>query len=291
MALILVALFALPIRTFSQDEPPSPTPLEREALESKLAIIIKHQGLLPYPVDDVIRSLTDTLLIRFECSKGYRVENVEIKITTKQIRWSRRVQVGDEIHEHPADVAGFYVWRPTAHIKNNRKRIIADNWVMVDTSSTFLHGLPLPFPEATILYHELLHGQLQIDALYQEAWRRQSCVCYFDTEATDGEHLRIPEFTKGYLRNLAGDFPDIYSIDVPLQEQPGDGGKFVLDVTDLLSLEENRVWQTIYYYPEGANVMPPTFRIDVEDERVLARGMLVDQTKAGFLLVYIKPHQ
>ncbi|MCG8606703.1 hypothetical protein MJD09_17175, partial [bacterium] len=105
VALIFLKFFNSPDHSLSQDDPPRPTQTERATFESKLQKLREHRSYLPYLIDDVIRSLTDTLLIRFACPEGYRVKNVEIKITTKQIRWSRRIRIGDEIVEHPSDIA------------------------------------------------------------------------------------------------------------------------------------------------------------------------------------------
>lgn len=268
-------------------EPREPTSSERKVFESELKQLLEHKDLLPYAVDEVIKSLTDTVEINFECGEGFRVNAVSIKMTTRLIKWDPNLTVSGQAIQAPENSAGFYVWRPLIRIQAKQKAIVATNMIFLDTEGMGKHKVPLPFEEASILYHELLHGQLMIDAMMEKDWRRQSCVCHFDTEPQDGEHLRIPHLIHIYFAKLAEQHPDVYGLEIPAQPEAESDGRFKIALASLESVEENLKWDTVCFYPERSNIEPRSFSVVVEENELVATGRLADKADKGFMLVYL----
>ena len=139
--LIVTQILTCTLGPLLAGEPREPTWSERQVFESKLKLLLEHKDLLPYDVDEVIKSLTDTVTINFECADGFRVKTVSIKMTTRLIRWDPNLAVNGEVIQAPKNAAGFYVWRPLIRIQAKKKAIVATNMIMLNTDSRLVRAI------------------------------------------------------------------------------------------------------------------------------------------------------
>ncbi|MFQ5638029.1 MAG: hypothetical protein ACE5IR_08545 [bacterium] len=274
------------IAGFLFDEPKPPDGEERQKFVAKVNTLQKHSPLLPLRVYDVIFSLTDTLWIAFDCPDSAEIARVQIEITTEHIKWDRNLTIDDKLVGIAPEAVAYYIWRPITFILDDKKHVRANNYIMftseilTPTDSSMLS----PLGDEAILYHELLHGQFAIEAMYDSAWRASTCECDFDLEARDPVHEKIPDLVFAYLANLAEVYGEDYIVDIPPRSpDAATDFEFVIGQIDILGYEGE--WESQLYYPERANIDPESFEIKVRKNKILATGHLLDQTHRGFVLV------
>jgi hypothetical protein len=168
--------------------------------------------------------------------------------------------------------------------------VVANNFIMLNSDTTTqreMNSFTGPLVSEAVLYHEFLHGQLLIDAMFEKAWRDKACNCDFDLEAADANHEQIPEIALAYLENLAALEKKIYIVHVPPGAENDSTGYFEVVIAAASILGKKTKWES--YCPERSNVEPSSFHIRIKDGKVVASGKLIDSTKKGLVLVYFTP--
>ena len=274
------------------DEPKDPTFVERTHFQRNLTRLQGHSKDLPRTVDEVIRSLSDTLRLAFDCPAGAKVDGVTIKVSTRHIRWERRITVDQTGIEVPANAVGYYIWHPRIRIANRRKDIVADSFVMLDAVGPLWPGKSSilgPISDESIIYHELLHGQLLIEAMYEKAWRKQVCDCEFDYGPQDAGHQLIPDLVYAHLKNLADLYERVFVVDIPPQSEEGSDGSFEVAILDVSVLGKNGNWEVMSLYPDRSNVDRESFHVRLKGKKLVAVGRLIEEHKTGYALVHLAP--
>lgn len=272
------------------DEPRAPAPVERQNFQIQLDRLQTHAVLFPKNLNEAIKSLTDSLVFTFDCPETAKVRQVSIKITTRQIKWDTDLRVNYERVAAPPGAAAYYIWRPKIIIKNREKHVVADNFIMLDSDTTTQRersALLRSLVGETVLYHEFLHGQLLIDAMFEKAWRDKACNCDFDLEPADASHEQIPELVLAYFENLAALERQLYAVHVPARAENDSTGNFEVVIASTGILAKKTRWES--YCPERSNVEPASFHIRIKNESIVASGKLIDSKKKGFVLVYFTP--
>ncbi|MCI0693034.1 hypothetical protein L0337_13640 [candidate division KSB1 bacterium] len=279
----------LDFQTFA-DEPKPPTLAERQNFQTQLDKLQSHVVLFPQNLDEAIKSLTDSVTFTFDCPETTKVRQVSVRITTRQIKWDTELRVNNEKVGIPPNAAAYYIWQPKIIIKNREKHVVANNFIMLDSDTTTqreMNPLIAPLVSEAVLYHEILHGQLLINAMLEKAWRDKACNCDFDLGPADASHEQIPELVLAYLESLAALAKQIYAVHVPPQAENDSTGYFEVVIAAASMLATRTKWES--YCPEGSNVEPASFHIRIKDEKVVASGKLIDKTKKGLVLVYFTP--
>lgn len=280
--LILTLLF----NTGLVEKPQKPTIIERLEFNGRLRSLRKHGDLLPHKVNDVIRSFKDTVRVSYGCPKGSKFKKVYINVTTKHIKWDRSLVVNDEQLHVPPGTVGYFIWHPNIIMQREEKRVYANNFIMFDLHiARQEHRNSTPLVDEALFYHELLHGQLLLDAMKKKKWRKKVCDGDFDMGPSDSNHKRIPEFVQNYIRRVAAITADVCAVSIsPQQASPTAFFEIQIANTDIL--ENKKKWEAFTYYPNGSNVDPNSFTIQPKGTKVMASGKLIDKNQKGFVLVH-----
>ena len=267
----------------------APTPADGEQLtifNNKMTRLNDHASLWPYPVTGVINSFSQILTKQFNCPPGSAVDRVIINITTRPVLWDRACA-----EEGKAGTYGWVVGIPP-DIVNGVKTYTATNWVMLDPGVTRSDEDSGNQPcgvetDEALLYHELLHGQLQIDAMDTDAWQTKACSCNFGLNSEASDHSMIGPLEEFYADAIA--HPSSYRVARPLPDDADENGDFDIDLGPWPKNPE-RAW---FPFPDSLdpNVEPPpTLRVTkTADGHVHVKGRLHDKTKLGRFFVRIDP--
>ncbi len=278
-------IFTLLFNTGLVEKPQAPTIIERLEFNGRLRSLRKHEDLLPRNVDDVIRSFKDTVRVSYDCPKGSQFKKVYINVTTKHIKWDRSLTVGEGQFYVPDGTVGYYIWHPTFIMKGKEKRIYANNFIMfaLETAGKQMNSTPLV--DEALFYHELLHGQLLLDAMKKKQWRKKVCDGDFDMGSSDSNHKRIPGLVQNYLRRAAAITGDVCAVSIPPQ-RTSSTAYFEIQIANTDIIENKKKWQAMTYYPNGSNVDPNSFKIRPKGTKLIASGKLIDKNQKGFVLVH-----
>ncbi len=267
------------------EKPQKPTIIERLEFNGRLRSLGKREDLLPRKIDDVIRSLKDTVRISYDCPKGSKFRRVYINVTTRHIKWDRNLSVGEEQFHVPGGTVGYYIWQPTIIMKGEKKRIYANNFIMFTLETAGKQMSSTPLVDEALFYHELLHGQLLLDAMKKKRWRKKVCDGDFDMGPSDSNHKRIPGLVQNYLRRAAAITEDVYAVSIS-PPRASSTAYFEIQIANTDIIENIKKWEVITYYPNGSNVDPNSFVIEPKGTKVIASGKLIDKNQKGFVLVH-----
>lgn len=280
-------IFALLFHTGFVEKPQKPTIIERLEFNGRLRSLGIREDLLPRRIDDVIRSFKDTVRISYDCPKGSKFRKVYINVTTRHIKWDRNLSVGEEQFHVPGGTVGYYIWRPLIIMQREEKRVYANNFIMFDRDITRERQRnSIPLLDEAIFFHELLHGQLLLDAMKKKKWRKKTCDGNFDMGPSDSNHKRIPGLVQNYLRRAAAITEDVCAVSISPQ-RASSTAYFEIQIANADIIENKKKWQAITYYPNGSNVEPNSFTIRPKGTKLIASGKLIDKNQKGFVLVHI----
>ena len=172
-------------------------------------------NLAPRSVDDIISSLgTDGLgtyvkVAERECiPPNDNFDKVEIRVKTRLVTWVDN----SETENHP----GFF-WKESARqkIENRVKIVEVDFALMLDPDIARVQESDElgQMIDDSLLYHELLHGQLAINNWSRPDWNgwNELCKCNLNYQASDNyavgdpDHEEIPSLEREYLGQIAED--------------------------------------------------------------------------------------
>ena len=277
IVLVIALVGGLILTSCGGPEEVTPPPTQKEIFDAKLARLVANAASMPIPVDDVIQSLTGPVVKYFNCPLGSPVDECFVWIRTAVKDWDPK--------EAAPNSAGTYGWDVTSWIGGGVKIISATNWIMLDPAVTIAdeNNPPLgTLADEGLLYHELLHGQLQINAMDTDEWRAKACKCEIDLGQTDSNHVVIPPAVDGYLTNRA---PGVnVRVIEPTAKQADKDGNFTIDLgpTDKTDPSGEVLEPT-----GGSNVKDVT--VEVVDGSIHVKGTLIDKTKPGKFFLRIDP--
>jgi hypothetical protein len=260
----------------------TPTPNQQQIFNNKLARLVANAESMPTPVSGAIDSLTKTVTKTFNCPPGSPVTKVTVNITTTVENWDPAKAVPNS--------DGTYGWNCTGKVSGGEKTYTCRNWVMLDPAVTVVDEAepPMgPIVDEGLLYHELLHGQLLINAMDTPAWQAEACKCNFVLEPADEDHSEINPLQDGYLDARGG-------VDVKVVE-PGDqiadpDGHFGFDLGPTEKDELDGFW--VIPDPEFSDPGFNVEDIDVktgDEDYFRVTGKLIDETRKGMFWIRIDP--
>ena len=244
---------------------------------------------LPADVSEVVRSLSQPLNLSINCPQGSALQTVSITVTTTLQQWDSALQA------QSSDRAGVYLWRGSVRTGPQEKTITFDNVLAFDpatltgTDSGALSPLDT-LTDRTLVYHELLHGQLLIDAMQSsEAWREGVCAGGGpDLTPSDADHSEIPRLEQTLATRLAERTLNLFALRItPEEAQQGQFSVTLGPLDDLLSGSSG--FRAAFRTSTGSNVRLGEVRAALEGGDVIVRGALRDPSEAGFLLVQLQP--
>lgn len=271
----------------------APTQQEKNLFDTKLARYNRNKAIAPHPVDDVIKSFTQPVVIKIECQPESKMNTVEITIKTEQVKWEPAAMGDLGAHSE-----AFYFWNCHFTSSGKKKTVTCRNFVMIDPSAAqtsensgeFGKGL-----DVTLFYHEMLHGQLLIDAMNTNAWKKKVCNCEFDLGPMDREHKRIYGLESTFRDKIMG--AKGYTVSTQrVTTHAAVNGNF--DVSINVNHELKNKWRLnnnkykrdpIVYTPPNGNIESVTWKYAGHDGNIRIKGKLSDSTKPGVVKVYVDP--
>lgn len=272
-----------------------PTPQEQTDFAAKRARIQAHMAQIPEGggVMDVLASLTAPVNVHFKCPDGSPVNSVNINITTQHRRWDRTL--AEKIVGHTG-IVGAYLWNIAPPvIANGKKTYTAMNVIMLDPSVTTAQEQDMPLgrlADEALLYHELLHGQLLINAMRTDAaWQNNVCQCNApDLAPSDPDHEMIHGLVDTYMQNVAGLDNTVHVVRPPAQPAEDADGNFEVDLgAEEALLGDKQSVSTRFYIPDTGNITESSLQVVFENGRVILRGRLTDPSHPGYVIVHIDP--
>ena len=259
-------------------------PTQEEIFGAKLTRLTANATSMPIPVNDVIDSLNKTVSKSFNCSGGSSVTKVMVNIATTVKDWDPKEaeKVKNETGETPV---GIYGWDASWQVVGGVKTINATNWVMLDPNVTIPeeNNPPLgPLADEGLLYHELLHGQLLINAMNTSAWQAEACNCTFNLTPADASHVVIYPAVNSYLTNRAPTM-NVRVIE-PTAKQADKDGNFTID----LGPTDKTEWSYYILEPSGGSNVQD-IDVNVVNGTIRVTGKLIDKTKPGKFYIRIDP--
>ena len=288
----------------------SPTQQEVKDFEAKLdRIRARAPGIFPEAVTLAINSLTGvqglpgSVQISFGCPAGAQVN---ITISTHHRKWDGEF-VKTKAGPKGEGAVGAYFWCiPPPVVAGGKKSYTATNVIMLDPAVTTKQEQDGPagqLSDETLLYHELLHGQLLINAMLTEEWQKNVCKCgKTDLAPADNEkHAIIWGLEETYMQRVAPTVANVYLVR-PAQPIANQAGYFEIPIgreVDLLWNKSKLNWKCYFtsqsnvHQSEGDNACDPNdpdaVGVVVENGRVLVRGKLTVAAMCGYFLVHIDP--
>lgn len=244
----------------------------------------------PNDIVDVVDSLkTDGMSIPpIMCPPNAKVDEVHINIKTQLILWDTELTINNQKVNIPNFTAGYYVWNvPPPTIEGGTKTYNITNYIMLDPSVTseYERSFLGQLANEGLLYHEFLHGQLQINAMKNNTtWQQAVCNCPFDRSYADPNHGRIYGLVDTYLENETAAMNAIAKVARPVGEA-GKNGKFKVFIAE--AKKKKFKWSAVY--PDYCNVVTNSIEIIEENGNFYVTGKLLDQEKAGYFFVYVDP--
>ncbi|WP_406661847.1 VPXXXP-CTERM sorting domain-containing protein [Methanolobus sp. ZRKC3] len=246
------------------------------------------KGLVPHSVNNTSDSFFSPVLIEIDCSEVKEIEKVEIKVTTRLINWNKTEadRLGDR-------TAMAYFWNePVVKIENKIKKLNFTNYLMIDSVNATKQEkdtLGQIINEA-LLYHEMLHGQLLIDAMKNGAnWKAKICKCEFDLGPSDMEHTRIYDLESDYRRRLGTD-RGYEIVEKKIITEADINGNFEEEIADIAELKGKTIITPTIYVPPGGNVEAANLEFPSgETGPIKIKGKLRDENKEGKVEAYIDP--
>ncbi len=184
-----------------------PTSEEIAWMRRLLVEIRANHDKLPVSVVNTINSLTKTVSWKFRCPRGARFKEIEMQVSTNHVHW-------DLSRLRQRRAVGGYAWRMELNALAGQAKVVADNWIMLDTEHLALQermakATGEPSVSEQTLYHELLHGEILLLAMATPEWQRKACDKQLDLEHLDAQHHMIDPAVNKYVERRTTELADV----------------------------------------------------------------------------------
>jgi hypothetical protein len=238
-------------------------------------------------VGDVLGSFSSPLVISLPCDAGSLYSSVDATIQTRLAKFDNSLS-----HTEGAITGGIYVWKCNISISGGKMTINCNNELMLNSDAILKSTEKDPqvklAENLVILYHELLHGQLMIEAIKSnESWRDNTCNKPFDEDLdysyTDTEHVTITPLQTEFASKLIKDIGGTFQVEeiAPAETSAGTFSKRIGSLYDYPEYVKNGISVSARSY----NVAD--IKILSEKNDIIISGTLNDKTKTGIVWLYI----
>ena len=178
---------------------------------------------LPEGVEGVVESLSQPVTFSFDCAQGDPVSRVSVSVTTTLKAWDPAAVEAQASGRGTGEESGAYLWdgviRTRTGAQMSEKEMVFSNALLFDPKALTEPQGPLnELSNQTLVYHELLHGQLLLNEMKREDWREEACKSDSpNLSAADADHARIPKLEQRLAQTLAARAPNVFALNVPPQ--------------------------------------------------------------------------
>jgi hypothetical protein len=262
-----------------------PTMQEQQLYNMLLADFTKL-NVQKMDISKVLESFSTPITISFPCNTDDLNSYVAIAVKTKLAKFDNSLS-----HEGTT-TGGIYSWKCSITSSGGKITINCENELMLNSdailASAERNPKIKPVEDLVILYHELLHGQLMIDAMNSsDMWRNNTCNKTpqddLDYSYTDANHKVITplqaEFATQLIKNAGGQMK-IEEI-TPEETNSGIFTKKIGSLYDYPDYAKNGVDVSARAY----NVM--NMKITSQKTDIMLSGTLSNTTQSGIVWLYV----
>lgn|GEM_PF-590170 len=238
-------------------------------------------------VSDTLGSFSEPLVITIPCDLGSLYSHVNTTTQTKLAKFDSSLS-----HTGNAITGGIYIWKCSITVSGGKMTINCNNELMLNSNAILKSSDKDPeikqAENLVIFYHELLHGQLMIDAIKSnEPWRDEVCNKPIqedlDYSYTDAEHAIITPLQTEFAKKLIEDIGGIFKVE-EIKSYETSSGVFSKKVGSLYDYPE--------YVKSGINISARSYNIaDIQitsqKNDIIVSGTLGDESKNGIIWLYI----
>lgn len=281
--LVIIPLLLITIMPASALYEP-PTSRERD-LFSQLLGKFEKTDVPKEDVTDVVRTFDRPLIVSFQCNSNDTNDFVVVVITTRLARFEQT-----PVHEDQV-TGGSYTWDCLATTEDAKVTLQCNNDLRLNTevllNSTGVNPEVHQVENEMVLYHELLHGQLMINAIKSSAaWRQEICNRIpgqtIDFSYADPDHKIInplqSQFASELMREDGGEMITRYLL--PNETQDGMFSTTIFRISDFPQFREGGEVTL-----RAVNIDDTTF--EAANNVLILNGTLVNKTEPGIAWFYI----
>ena len=264
----------------------APTKQEQE-LYNKLLAEFEKLDIQKKDVSDVIKTFKEPLVISFPCDSVDINDFVVSVVKTKLARFDET-----QVHEGGVVLGGTYTWQCTITTSEGKITMDCDNELRFNpnilTQNTERDPKIQKVENLLILYHELLHGQLMIDAIKSsDKWRTDVCNKppdeKIDYSYSDTDHKMINPLQTEFALQLIERAGGIMIVDEIKPEETNDGA-FTKKMGNLNDYPQY-IGTGIHVTLRGSNLINTSFSSPNSD--IVLSGNLANKTQSGIAWLYI----
>lgn len=282
--IIALFLFANFIPVFGDDFVP-PSTLE-EQLYQKLLDEFKRLNVEKEDVNDVLDTFDKPLIVSFPCDSTDLNDLIVTVVKTKLAKF-------DEIPIHEGVITGgTYTWKCTITTSEGKITMDCDNELKINpnylTQDLEKDSRIKKIENQIMIYHELLHGQLMIDAIKSsDKWRNDTCnkppEGKIDYSYSDKTHKIINPLQQDFANQLVAQAGGRMLIrEITIGET--NNGSFKIKVANLNDFPQF-IKNGINVSLRGANLENTKFTSQNSD--IFLSGHLVNETESGIAWLYV----
>jgi len=316
LAFVLVLIGARPLRAQNPPVPPfqNPPQNEQNVFNTILARLNGHTNLIPNTgkVNDIIMAFTSQVSQSINCpaTDSTPARTVIVNMNAKLVKWNKAIVRARLIGGGAVVGAMFMDFSATGFNAQNVKTVTMTFRMMLDPTRTLADEADAPLgvlANETLLYHELLHGQLMMNAVMADAvWQGKACSGTIDGSPSDLTHVKIFPLQEQFISKLAGVTKTVSVQRLTANPGAGATGDFDIDLgklgdlvppdkTDFSGTKPRLIDKSNVFVDRDADPKQPRIEVVLEGPptaqvpHVRLKGKLIDRTKKGFILVRIDP--
>ena len=260
---------------------------QEQALYDKLKSEFEKLTIPKQDVTDTINSFSAPITYYFPCDQGETYQSVNATIQTKLAKFDSSIA-----HSGGAITGGIYVWKCSISVHNGKMTINCNNELMLNSQAMAQSAEKDPeiklIEDLVVYYHELLHGQLMIDAIKSsQSWQDHTCRTPIhqdlDYSYTDADHQFITLFQTEFAKQLIEQKGGFFKVEEIIPDQTT-AGSFSKKIGSLYDYPQ--------YVKSGINISARSYnvaeiKITSQKNDIHISGILNDKSKTGIVWLYV----
>jgi hypothetical protein len=284
---VLVAIFLLFVNLYPAfGDYGAPTSQEQD-LYNRLLTEFEKLTIPKKDVSDTLESFEEPITISFPCHSTDTNSFVNVMINTKLVNFD------DSLASHEGTITGgIYVWKCSITYSEGKVTINCNNGLMLNSNAILQtserDSQVKLIEDLVIFYHELLHGQLMIDAIKSsDTWHDDICNKKYQEEIdysyTDANHKIITSLQTDFASQLVKNIGGIFQVEEIIPQETTDGA-FTKKVGSLYDYPQ--------YAKNGISVSARSYNVaDIQitskKNDIIISGHINTKSQSGIIWLYI----
>lgn len=237
-------------------------------------------------ITDVTNSFSSPVTFYFPCDQGKTFSSVNATIQTKLAKFDPTIA-----HTGNAITGGMYVWKCSITVSDGKMTINCKNELMLNSAALQQQEKDPKvnnIENLVVYYHELLHGQLMIDAMKSsKSWQDHTCSTPIqqdlDYSYSDGDHKVITPLQTEFAKQLIEDAGGYFKVEEITPDQANSGS---------FSKKVGSLYDYPAYVKSGINISARSYNvadINISSQKtdIIISGVLDDKSRDGIVWLYV----